>query len=203
MRNTVWGMVRILGVAFVSVALASMTVGCGGEEEEDALGVPVDEGGDEGGAEEGGAEEGGAEEGGAEEGGAEEGGGAGFAAVYESPGFVTCGNCHAPDAPGFAAGVEATQDWTDADTALASLQGTASGLIGNFEACNGVPLIGDTPETSLLVASLDEDIRANFAHPDFPDCTGDDISDMTVKSPGFSEDDLAALKAWITAGGTD
>ena len=64
-------------------------------------------------------------------------------------------------------------------TAYASLQGTASGLTGNFEGCNGVPFIGDSVESSLIVATFDEDVRENFSHPDFPDCTGDAISDMS------------------------
>ena len=48
-------------------------------------------------------------------------------------------------------------------------------------------------ESSLIVAAFDEDVRENFSHPDFPDCTGDAIPDMTLKLGGaFSDDDLAA-----------
>ena len=124
-----------------------------------------------------------------------------FAAVYNSPGFASCSNCHTPDAPGKVEGTENTQDWTDQDTAYAALQGTASGLIGNFEGCNGVPFIGDTVETSLIVAALDQDVRDNFAHPDFPNCTPEAISNMQLKVGGtVTDDDLNALKTWIENG---
>ena len=124
-----------------------------------------------------------------------------FAAVYDSPGFASCSNCHAPDAPGKVDGTENTQDWTDQDSAYAALQGTASGLIGNFEGCNGVPFIGDTVETSLIVAALDQDVRDNFSHPDFPNCTPEAISNMQLKVGGtITEEDLTALKTWIENG---
>jgi hypothetical protein len=98
-------------------------------------------------------------------------------------------------------GTEATQDWTTRNMAYSSLQGTASGLIGNFSACNGVQFIGDTPETSLLVAALDEEVRADFAVAGFPDCNSDAISDMTLKIGGpLPASLLADLKQWISAG---
>lgn len=126
-----------------------------------------------------------------------------FSELYASATFQQCQGCHAPDAPGFdpEMGVEATQDWSTRDSAYQALQGTASGLIGNFEGCNGVPFIGDTPETSLLVAVFDEDVRLAFSLPDFPDCTADTISDMNLKlGSEISQVELDLLKQWITAG---
>ena len=124
-----------------------------------------------------------------------------FATIYDLDLFSECGDCHAPGADGFVDGVETTQDWTDMDSAYAGLQGTASGLIGNFSGCNGVPFIGDTPETSLLVAVLDETVRDEFSLPNFPDCNGDAIADMTLKlSMDVDEDELQMLKDWISAG---
>lgn len=126
-----------------------------------------------------------------------------FTMLYNSATFQTCAGCHAPGADGFdpTAGTEATMDWSTRDNAYSSLQGMASGLVGNFEGCNGVPLIGATPETSLLVATFDEDVRLSFAVEGFPDCTGDSISDMNLKigSP-ISQVELDLLKAWIAAG---
>jgi hypothetical protein len=128
----------------------------------------------------------------------------GFSALYQSASFQQCSGCHAPGAPGFQTGVEATQDWSSRDNAYASLQGNASGLVGNFEGCNGVPLLGDSPANSLLVAVFDETIRAAFSLPAFPDCTADAISDMTLKIGGaLSTQELTLLKDWITAGAPD
>ena len=64
-----------------------------------------------------------------------------------------------------------------------------------------MPLIGDSPETSLLVAVLDEDVRAEFSLPDYPDCNADGIADMSLKISGdVDEVELEMLKAWISAG---
>ena len=124
-----------------------------------------------------------------------------FATIYELDLVSECVDCHAPGADGFVDGVEATQNWSDIETAYASLQGTAPGLIGNFQGCNDVPLIGDSPETSLLVAVLDEDVRAEFSLPDYPDCNADGIADMSLKISGdVDEVELEMLKAWISAG---
>lgn len=129
-----------------------------------------------------------------------------FTLLYSSDSFQQCQGCHAPDAAGFdpSAGTEATQDWSTRDSAYAALQGTASGLIGNFEGCNGVPFIGDTPETSLLVAVFDESVRQNFSLADFPDCNADTISDMTLKiGSSISQAELDLLVDWIAAGAPD
>jgi cytochrome c5 len=103
-----------------------------------------------------------------------------FTQLYQSIGS-TCAGCHAPGAPGFMPGVEDTQDWSSRDSAREALFGVASGLVGNFAGCNGVPLMGDTPETSLIVAAFDEQVRADFSLAAFPDCNADTISDMTLK----------------------
>jgi hypothetical protein len=125
----------------------------------------------------------------------------GFTALYNSSSFQSCSGCHAPGAPGFTAGTEATQDWSSQANAHASLQGTASGLIGNFEGCNDVPFINQTPEDSLLVAVFDETVRANFSLNGFPDCDSDAISDMSLKiGDALSQQELTLLRDWITAG---
>jgi hypothetical protein len=126
-----------------------------------------------------------------------------FSRLYRSATFQQCEGCHAPGAPGFDAsgGTEATQDWSSRDRAYSTLQGAASGLIGNFEGCNGVPFLGDTPETSLIVAVFDEDVRRDFSLEAFPDCNADSISDMNLKIGGeISQADLDLLKQWIAAG---
>lgn len=137
----------------------------------------------------------------------EPGGGAigdAFTSIYESTEFQMCSGCHAPGAPGRVEGTEATQDWSTRDKAYTSLMGKASGLIGNFAGCNGVAFIGATADESLLVAAFDEQVRENFMVASTPDCTGDAISDMTLKigSP-LSDDVLNQLKAWINDGAPD
>ena len=133
------------------------------------------------------------------------GGGASFTSIYNSSTFQQCAECHAPNAPGKTVGTEATQDWSTRATAYATLKtGKASGLIGNFEACNGVALIGATANQSLLVAALDEDVRENFATPSAPDCNGDNIADMTLMIGGDVPSGLLAdLKSWVNAGAPD
>jgi hypothetical protein len=121
-----------------------------------------------------------------------------FTQLYDSIG-ATCAGCHAPGAPGFMDGTEATQDWSSRDSAYSSLQGVASGLVGNFVGCNGVPFIGATPETSLLVAAFDETVRADFSVASNPDCTGDAISDMTLKiGRQLTPDERALLTQFVT-----
>jgi len=132
--------------------------------------------------------------------GGEGGGGGAFDRIYTELG-PTCSECHAPGAPGRVEGTEATQDWSTRDRALTTLRGTASGLIGNFQGCNRVPLLGASADESLLVASLDEDVRRAFSLADFPDCTADAISDQTVWIMGGLPDGLLDdLKEWIDAG---
>ena len=124
-----------------------------------------------------------------------------FTAIYESAEFQECSGCHAPGAPGRVAGIETTQNWSTRDTAYSSLQGNADGMIGNFEGCNGVPLLGNSAQQSLLVAAFDEDVRASFELPAFPDCTADAISDQTLKIGGpLPAGLLQDLKDWVDAG---
>jgi len=114
---------------------------------------------------------------------------------------ASCSECHAPGAPGRTQGIEATQDWSTAANARRTLRGDASGLIGNFAGCNGAPLLGASAEQSLLVASLDDDVRANFELADHPDCTGDAISNQNMKiGEPLSGSVLQDLKDWIDAG---
>jgi hypothetical protein len=103
-----------------------------------------------------------------------------FTQLYQSIGS-TCAGCHAPGAPGAMPGVEETQDWSSEANAREALFGSASGLIGNFAGCNGVPFIGDSVETSLIMAAFDGQVRADFSVAEFPDCNADSISDMTLK----------------------
>lgn len=102
-----------------------------------------------------------------------------FTMLYQSIG-AGCAGCHAPGALGFIDGTEATQDWSSRDSAYDSLQGMASGLMGNFAGCNGVPFIGDSPETSLLVAVFDQQVRAGFSPASSPYCDANSISDMVL-----------------------
>ncbi len=124
-----------------------------------------------------------------------------FTAIYESNEFQECSGCHAPGAPGRVDGTEETQDWSTRDAAYISLQGTASGLIGNFAGCNGVPFLGPSAEQSLLFAAFDQDARRAYDNPDFPDCNEDSISDQTLKLGGdLPAGLLADLRAWIDDG---
>jgi hypothetical protein len=127
-------------------------------------------------------------------------GGDAFTNIYESEPFQKCSGCHAPDAPGRTNDIEKTQDWSTRDTAHSTLKRTASGMIGNFADCNGVAFIGASAEQSLLVASLDFDVRMNFEDPAHPDCTGDAISDQSAKVGGVSDSLIQDLKDWIDSG---
>ena len=118
-----------------------------------------------------------------------------FTQLYNAVG-TQCAGCHAPGAAGNTAGTEQTQDWSSRQSALTSLQGMASGMAGNFEGCNGVPFIGDSVETSLLVAVYDEDVRADFTVASNPDCNADTISDMMLKSP-LSDAEIALIKQFV------
>lgn len=128
-------------------------------------------------------------------------GGASFTSIYESPEIQECGECHAPGAPGRTEDIEQSLNFSTQGSAYASLQGNASGMIGNFAACNGVPFIGPSADESLLVASLDEDVRADFEAASAPDCNADTISDQTLKiGAELPADLLQDLKDWIDAG---
>ena len=134
-----------------------------------------------------------------------------FGALYTDY-LESCSVCHTlDDASGAVVGAGATDDietsldFKSASTAYNSLVfGSASGLVGNQEACNGVPFIGATANQSLLMAVLDEDVRAAFDLPSAPDCNVDSISDMALRV-GFdpTEQYLDDLAAWIDAGAPD
>ena len=126
-----------------------------------------------------------------------------FGDLYSSATFQMCSDCHSPTAPGFVQGTETTQNWSSRSAAFSSLQGNAAGLEGNFAGCNGVPLIGATSSTSLLVAVLDADVRATFSVPGFPDCTPDAIADETLRVGSVPAATLQALKDFIDDGGFD
>jgi len=130
-----------------------------------------------------------------------EGDGDAFTSIYESEEFQTCSGCHAPGAPGRVDGIETTQNWSTRDAAHTTLKRTAAGLIGNNAGCNGVPFLGATAEQSLLVASLDEDVRAGYDNPSFPGCTPDAIADQTLKIGGpLPAALLQQLKDWVNDG---
>lgn len=113
--------------------------------------------------------------------------------------FQNCTVCHTPDAPGRTSSTETALDFTSESTALATIsEGVATGLSGNEAGCNGVPFVGDSPETSLIVASIDETVRASFSVSGFPDCTAESIADMTLKSGGAPDAQFVTdLKQWI------
>ena len=129
-------------------------------------------------------------------------GGDDFTVAYN--GYLNkCANCHAPQAPGKASDTEKTLDFTSADTARSTLAtGTASGLVGNPAACNGVPfVVAGKPGQSIVVAVLDAEARKTFDLPSHPNCDNDAITDMGLKLGGAPDAAaLAALKSWITAG---
>lgn len=127
-----------------------------------------------------------------------------FSKIYASDTFQKCSGCHAPGAAGKTEGTEATQDWSTRDKAYSTLHQTASGLIGNFAGCNGVPLLGSSSAESLLVASLDADTRESYQNAQFPDCNADAISDQTLKIGGpIPASLLTQLKNWIDSGAPD
>jgi len=125
-----------------------------------------------------------------------------FSQLYATSEFQMCADCHAPGAPGFTEETESSLDFSTRDTAAATLQGTVTGLEGtNFEDCVGVPFVGATPETSLLVAYFDADVRAGFSVPGTPACDADAIADGTLNIGGpLSAGTRLLLDMWITEG---
>jgi len=124
-----------------------------------------------------------------------------FTSLYAGH-FQRCKACHADGALGFNPDkTERTLDFTTQESAYTSLHGTASGLTGNQAPCNGVRFLGATAGESLIVAVMDEDVRAAYDNPAAPDCNADTITDVNVLT-GVSAPAgwLADLKAWIDAG---
>jgi hypothetical protein len=117
--------------------------------------------------------------------------------------FQTCKNCHTPAGPGRADDTEMTLNFTTRETAYTTITtGMASGLMGNFVGCNGVPFVRDAmPSMSLILAALDQPTRIAFDDPSFPDCDMDTIADQTLKSnPPPSAAFITALKEWLQDG---
>jgi hypothetical protein len=126
---------------------------------------------------------------------------AAFAELYATPTFQMCEDCHAPGAPGAVMGTESTQDWSSRSTAYDSLMGNAAGLIGNFAGCNGIPLVGPTASTSLLVAVFDPSVRASFSVASHPNCKAAAITDETLRVGSVPPTVLQDLKDFIDGGG--
>jgi hypothetical protein len=126
---------------------------------------------------------------------------AAFAELYATPTFQMCADCHAPDALGATAGTESTQDWSSSSTAYESLMGNAAGLVGNFAGCNGVPLVGATANSSLLVAVFDPNVRASFSVASHPNCKAAAIADETLRLGSVPPNVLQDLKDFIDGGG--
>lgn len=114
-----------------------------------------------------------------------------------------CASCHAPNAPGRTSTTEMTLDFSSNATAYQTITtGMASGLSGNQMACNGVPfLTSGMPAQSLIVATLDQSVRAAFDLTASPNCDATAISDETVKvGSAPSTAFLGALEQWIQNG---
>jgi hypothetical protein len=115
-----------------------------------------------------------------------------------------CKQCHAPNAPGRTSDIEQSLNFSTRTTALSTVKGMATGLMGNHLGCNGVPFLASTPGNSLLVAVVDQSTRQAFDVSGHADCDIDAISDETVKvgsqpSSAF----VTALKTWISGGALD
>jgi hypothetical protein len=114
----------------------------------------------------------------------------------------SCASCHAPGAPGRTSDIEQTLDFSTRTTAYTTIKtGMATGLMGNFAGCNGVPFVDAAPGSSLILAALDQPTRQLFDLTGHPNCDMDSISDETAKvgsqpSAAF----IAALKDWLTMG---
>jgi hypothetical protein len=106
-----------------------------------------------------------------------------------------------PGAAGATNGTETTQNWSSSSAAFSSLKGKAAGLTGNFAGCNGVPLVGATANTSLVVAVLDANVRASFSVSSAPNCKAAAITDETLRVGSVPSGVLQDLKDFIDGGG--
>lgn len=124
-----------------------------------------------------------------------------FASLYSTY-LSNCSQCHAPGALGATSTTEKSLDFSTVTTAYATLGGSASSLVGNQQACNGVPFIAKgNPGASLLLAVLDGPTRSGFDAGGHPGCDSNAISDMALKSGKTpSAAFIAALKTWIQNG---
>lgn len=128
-----------------------------------------------------------------------------FSSLYSNY-LVGCKNCHAPGAPGRSSDTETTLDFSTVSTAFSTVtSGNAAGLVGNAAACNSVPfVVSGHPETSLLVAVLDQPTRTSFHAPSAASCDADAVTDETVKQGSAPSDAfVTALKTWITNGASN
>lgn len=124
-----------------------------------------------------------------------------FTSLYNDY-FSTCKSCHSPAGPGRTSDTEQTLDFTTRSTAFTTITGgTASGLMGNPAGCNGVPFVGATAATSLILAVLDEPTRAAFDLNGHASCDMDTITDETAKvGSAPSTEFIASLKTWLAGG---
>ena len=128
------------------------------------------------------------------------GGGDDFTQAYDSY-LNKCSSCHAPGADGANTGTESSLDFSTVDTARATLRGSAKGLTGNQAACNDVPfVVAGKPEQSLLMATLDADVRKNLDIAGKAGCDADGVSDMTIRVGGPDADAISKLRTWIADG---
>ncbi len=124
-----------------------------------------------------------------------------FSSLYSTY-LANCAQCHAPGAVGATSTTEKSLDFATQAAAYTSLSGTATGLTGNQQACNGVAfVVKDKPASSLLLAVLDSATRTAIDLTATPNCDHNAISDMALKmgtppSAAF----LTALNTWIANG---
>src|SRR5262245_66575622 len=134
-------------------------------------------------------------------------GGGGVQATFSSlygDYFSNCGQCHSPNGPGRTSDIEQSLDFSTKSTAYTTItSGSATGLMGNPMGCNGTPfIVSGQPSQSLIVAVLDDGVRATFDLAGHPDCDMNSITDQTTPKVGSSPSAafLAALKTWIQNG---
>lgn len=126
-----------------------------------------------------------------------------FTSLYEAMSPL-CSACHAPGAPGRVSGIELTLDFTSRATAYESITaGTASGLLGVFAVCNGVPLAGASGGDSLILATLDSATRDAFDLAAFPDCDAAAISGHDSLGRAGDLSYIPDLVGWLTGGTPD
>lgn len=124
-----------------------------------------------------------------------------FSSLYADY-LSNCRQCHAPGAVGATSTTEKSLDFSTQGAAYASLTGSANGLSGNQQACNGVPFIAKgKPGSSLLLAVVDASTRSAFDLTGNPGCDTNAISDMAFKvGKAPSAAFITALKTWIQNG---
>jgi hypothetical protein len=116
--------------------------------------------------------------------------------------FSGCRNCHAPGVPGHTSDIEQALDFSSKAMAFQTITtGTATGLMGNFAGCNGVPFVAATPANSLILAVVDQPTRIAFDLSGHASCVMNSISDETAKVRSApSAQFIASLRLWIMDG---